>query len=100
MSHKQNHDYYNVKIRLRFFRFLSICKIVFLHFMRLLLSGDIHLNRGPFSHIRESDMLIEIVTKDCKNLNICLFNARSLKNKYDFFTDFLKNLTQNNSGPN
>ena len=95
MSHNQNHDYYNVKIRFRFFRFLSICKIVFLHFMRLLLSGDIHLNPGPFSHIRESDMLIEIVTKDCKNLNICVFNARSLKNKYDFFTDFLTNLTQN-----
>ena len=56
--------------------------------MRLLLSGDIHLNPGPFSHIRESDMLIEIVTKYCKNLNICLFNARSLKNKYDFFTDY------------
>ena len=94
-SHNQNHDYYNVKIRFRFFRFLSICKIVFLPFMRLLLSGDIHLNPGPFSQFRESDMLIEIVTKDCKNQNICLFNARSLKNKYDFFTDFLKNLTQN-----
>ena len=74
---------------------VRICKIVFLHFMRLLLSGDIHLNPGPFSHIRESDMLIKIVTKDCKNLNICLFNARSLKNKSDFFTDFLTNLTQN-----
>ena len=75
MSHNQNHDYYNVKIRFRFFRFLSTCKIVLLHFMRLLLSGDIHLNPGPFSHIRESDMLIDIVTKDCKNRNICLFNA-------------------------
>ena len=95
MSHNQNHDYYNVKIRFRFFRFVSICKIVFLHFMRLLLSGDIHLNPGPISHIRESDMLIKIVTKDCKNLKIRLFNARSLKNKYDLFTDFLTNLTQN-----
>ena len=34
--------------------------------MRLLPSGDIHLNPGPFSHIRESDMLIDVVTKDCK----------------------------------
>ena len=79
MSHKQNHDYYKVKIRFRFFRFLCICKTVLLHFIRLLLSGDIHLNPGLFSHIRELDMLIDIVTKDCKNLNICLFNARSLK---------------------
>ena len=63
--------------------------------MRLLLSGDIHLNPGPFSQIRESDMLIGIVTKDCKNLSIFLFNARSLKNKEEFFTDFLTNLTQN-----
>ena len=63
--------------------------------MRLLLSGDIHINSGPYSHIRESDMLIDRVTKDCKNLNICLFNARSLKNKYDFFTDFMTNLFQN-----
>ena len=94
MSHNQNYDN-NVKIRFRFFRFLSIFKIVLLHFMRLLLSGDIHLNPGPYSHIRESDMLIDIVTKDCKNLNICLFNARSLKNKYDFLTGFLTNLTQN-----
>ena len=94
-SHNQNHDYYNVKIRFRFFQFLSICKIVLLHFMRLLLSGDIHLNPVPFLHIRESDMLIDIATKNCKILNICLFNARSLKNKYDFFTDFLTNLTQN-----
>ena len=95
MSHNQNHDNYKVKIKLRFFRFLNICKIVLLHFMRLLLSGDIHLNPGPFSQILESDMLIDIVTKDCKNLSICLFNARSLKNKYDFFADFLTNLTQN-----
>ena len=95
MSHNQNHDNYKVKTRFRFFRFLNMCKIVPLHFMRLLLSGDIHLNPGPFSQIRESDMLIDIVTKDCKNLNICLFNARSLKNIYDFFTDFLTNLTQN-----
>ena len=72
-----------------------MCKTVLLHFMRLLLSGDIHLNPGPFSQIRESDMLIDTVTKNCKNLSICLFNARSLKNKYDFFTDFLTNLTQN-----
>ena len=56
--------------------------------MRLLLSGDIHLNPGPFSHIPESDMLIDIITKDCENLNICLFKARSLKNQFDFFTDF------------
>ena len=95
MSHNQNHDNYKVKIRFHFFRFLNMCKIVLLHFMRLLLSGDIHLNPGPFSQIRESDMLIDIVTKDCKNLSICLFNARSLKNKYDFFTDFLTSLTQN-----
>ena len=95
MSHNQNYDYNNVKIMFRFFRFLSICKIVFLHFMRSLLSGDIHLNLGPYSHIQESDMLIDIVTKDCKNLNIRLFNARSLKNKYDFCTGFLTNLTQN-----
>ena len=88
MSDNQNHDYYNVKIRFRFFRFLKIYKTSFLHFMRLLLSGDIHLNPGPFSHIRESDMLIDIVTKDCNDLNIC----RSLKNKYDFFTEFLTNL--------
>ena len=63
--------------------------------MRLLLSGDIHLNPSPFYQIRESDMLIDIVTKDCKNLNICLFNARSLKKIYHFFIDFLTNLTQN-----
>ena len=48
MSDNQNHDYYNVKIRFRFFRFLNIYKTSFLHFMRLLLSGDIHLNPGPF----------------------------------------------------
>ena len=36
-------------------------------------------------------MLIDIVTKDCKNLNIC----RSLKNKYDFFTELMTNLNQN-----
>ena len=95
MSHNKNHDYYNVKIRFRFYRFLCICKIVLLHFMRLFQSGDIYLNPGPFSHIRESVMLIDIVTKDCKNLYFCLFNARSLKNKYDFFTDFLINWTQN-----
>ena len=63
--------------------------------MRLLLSGDIHLNPAPFSHIRESDVLIDIVKKDCKNLNICLFNARSLKNRYDFLTELLTNFTQN-----
>ena len=63
--------------------------------MRLLLSGDIQLNPGLVSHIPESDMLIEIVTKDRKNLNIYLFNAHSLKNEYAFFTDFLTNLTQN-----
>ena len=63
--------------------------------MRLLLGGDIHLNPGPFSPIRELDMLIDIVTKNCKNLNICLFNARSLNNKFDFFTEILTNLTQN-----
>ena len=100
MSHNQNHDNYKAKIRFGFLRFLNMCKIVLLQFMRLLLSGDIHLNPGPFSQIRESDMLIDIVTKDCKNLSICLLNARSLKNKYDFFTDFLTNLTQNKSDPN
>ena len=64
--------------------------------MRFLLSGDIHLNPGPFSHIRELDMLIDIVTKDCKNLNICLFNARSLiKTNMTFSLIFLTNLTQN-----
>ena len=94
MSHNQNHDYYHVKIRFRFFRFLNICEKK-LHFMRLLLGGDVHLNPAPFSPIRELDMLIDIVTKNCKNLNICLFNARSLKNKFDFFTEFLTNLTQN-----
>ena len=39
-------------------------------------------------------MLIDIVSKDCKNLNICLVSEHSLKNKYDFFK-FLKNFTQN-----
>ena len=66
MSHNQNHDYYNVKISFRFFQFLSICKIVLLHFMCLLLSGDINLNPGPFSLVRESDMLIDIATKIAK----------------------------------
>ena len=53
--------------------------------MRLLLSADIDLNPGPLSHIRESDMLIDIGTKDCKNLNICLLNSLNLENKFDFF---------------
>ena len=95
MSKNQNHDHYSVKIRFLFYRFLNDCKIVFLDFMRLLLSGDIHLNPGSFSHTHESDMLIDIIKKNCKNLNIFLFNARSLKNNYDFYTEFLTILTQN-----
>ena len=94
MSHNQNHDHKNVKIRFRFFSFLNVCKVFLWHFMRLLLSGDIHLNPGPFSHILELDMLMDIVTKDCKNLNFYFFNTRSFKNKYDFFTEILTNLTK------
>ena len=94
MSHNQNHDYYNVKIRFCFFSFFEYLQNFVLQLMRLLLSGEIHLNPDPFSHIRESDMLIDIVTKNCKNLNICFSIARSLKNKYYFFTEFLTSFTQ------
>ena len=41
-------------------------------------------------------MLIDITIKIFENLKFCLINARSLKNKYDFFTEFFfTNLTQN-----
>ena len=55
------------------------------------------MNPGPFSHIFESELnvMTVIVSEDCKNLNICLFNARSLRNNYDLFTGFLTKLTQN-----
>ena len=94
MSHNQNHDHYNAKIRLRFFRFLNICKIVFFYTSYALTPKWRYLNPGPFSHIRELDLLIDIVVKDCKNLYICIFNARGLKSKYIFFTEFLTNLAQ------
>ena len=77
MSHKQNNDGYSVKIRFRFFSFLNFGKTVFFNPIRLFLWGNIHLNPGRFSHIRESVMLKDIVTKDCKILNNCLFNARN-----------------------
>ena len=85
MSHNSIHDHYNLKIRCRFFRFWKFAKLFFLRFMRLLLKHGIDLNLGPFRHIRDADMLIDIATKDCKNINICFFNARSLKINYDFF---------------
>ena len=76
------------------FSFFECLQNCFLHFVRLPLSGDTNLNRVRFSHIQESDMLIDRATKDCKNLNIFLFNARSAKMKYGLFTEFLTNLTQ------
>ena len=69
--------------------------------MRLLLKHGIDLNLGPFCQIRDADMLIDIVTKDCKNINICFFNARSLKIKYDFFRQsFDKVKAKFNNAPN
>ena len=65
-------------------------KNLFLHLTRLLLGADIQLNEGPFLHIRESHMLRNVVTKDRKNLNNCLFSASSLKNKCDFSMNFAK----------
>ena len=85
MSQNQNLDHCNVKIRFRFFRFLSVCKIIFLHFIRLLLCGDINLMPSPFPHIHELDILIDIVSKDSKSLDIYLFNSRILKSELNFF---------------
>ena len=101
MSQNQNHDHYNVKIRFRFFRVLNDCKIVFLHFMGLLLSGDNLLNPSLFSHIREPDVLTDIIKIDCKNLNICCFNARNLiKQICLFHRIFDKFNSKHDSDPN
>ena len=88
MSQNQNLDHYNVKIRFHFFRFLSVCKIIFLHFIRLLLCGDFILIPSPFPHIHELDVLIGIATKDSKSLIIYLFNSRILEANLIFFTEF------------
>ena len=49
----------------------------------------------------DADKLIDIVTKDCKIINICFFNARSLKIKYDFFhQSFDKVNAKFNNDPN
>ena len=78
MSHNQNHDHHNVRIRLRFFVFLKLAKWYFLHFMRLLLSSDVHLNLGPFSHFYESDMLIDIYQCTQFRKQIWLFHCLKL----------------------